>query len=269
MRRVIVTRPASEAVRWTQALQARGWTVLALPLIDIVAPTDRSSLDRARAAWQTYDAVMFVSAAAVEHFFAGVAAVGDVHHTRCWAPGPGTARALQAAGVAAERIDAPDVAAAQFDSEALWQVVARQVGPGHRLLVVRGDNADAMSLGHAVSHEPASRPGQGREWLAQQSEHAGGTVAWCVAYTRRRPVWSDEQRALARTAAVDGSIWLFSSSEAIANLQVLLPDQDWRAASAIVTHPRIAEAARRLGLGSIHMSRPALPDVVRGLESLI
>jgi len=68
MRRVIVTRPASEAERWTQALQAHGWRVEGWPLIDIAAPKDRSSLEQAQRDGSAFDAVMFVSAAAVEHF---------------------------------------------------------------------------------------------------------------------------------------------------------------------------------------------------------
>ena len=75
--RVVVTRPALEAHKWAQALQAQGWPVTVLPLIEIGEPTEPETLawlDRQRrACWQP-DAVMFVSAAAVQHFFAaGVA----------------------------------------------------------------------------------------------------------------------------------------------------------------------------------------------------
>lgn len=265
MKRVIVTRPASEAVRWTQALLTQGWQVEGWPLIDIVAPLDRSSLVQARHDWATFDAVMFVSAAAVEHFFAAAGVAADAGHARYWAPGPGTARALVAAGTPPERIDAPPPDAEQFDSEALWAVVAGQVSPGVRILVVRG-SGDASAQGEPGSDSTAR--GQGRDWLAQRCQEAGARVDWCVAYRRQRPTWSSQRCAQARTAASDGSIWLFSSSEAIAHLQALLPGQDWHAACALTTHPRIAQAARALGVGSIHQTRPALTDVVRALESL-
>jgi len=186
-------------------------------------------------------------------------------HARYWAPGPGTARALVAAGAPAERIDAPPADAEQFDSEALWAVVAGQVSPGARILVVRG-SSDAGAEPASGADAPAR--GQGRDWLAQQCQQAGARVDWCVAYRRQRPLWSSERCAQACAAASDGSIWLFSSSEAIAHLGALLPGQDWHAACALTTHARIAQAARALGFGAVHQTRPALPDVVRALESL-
>ena len=47
-----------------------------------------------------------------------------------------------------------------------------------------------------------------------------------------------------------------------------LPDQDWGQARALVTHPRIAQAARAAGFGSVQECRPALADVVASIESL-
>jgi uroporphyrinogen-III synthase len=72
---------------------------------------------------------------------------------------------------------------------------------------------------------------------------------------------------LARAAATDGAVWLFSSSEAVANLQACLPGQDWGAARALTTHGRIAEAARAAGFGVVREARPALADILASLES--
>jgi len=74
--------------------------------------------------------------------------------TRAWAPGPGTARALQQAGWPAARLDSPPTEAAQFDSEALWQRVAPQVRPGARVLI------GARARGGQTS-EPGPAPGPG------------------------------------------------------------------------------------------------------------
>jgi uroporphyrinogen-III synthase len=63
-------------------------------------------------------------------------------------------------------------------------------------------------------------------------------------------------------------VWLFSSSEAVANLQSLLPDQSWQQARAVATHPRIAQAARTAGFGVVCESRPILGAVVASIESL-
>jgi uroporphyrinogen-III synthase len=68
--RVIVTRPALQALPWVARLQALGVDAVALPLIDIAPVEDGTPLT---AAWSTLAAqamVMFVSANAVAHFFA-------------------------------------------------------------------------------------------------------------------------------------------------------------------------------------------------------
>lgn len=163
--------------------------------------------------------------------------------TRVWTPGPGTARQALALGVPAALIDGPAPDAAQFDSEALWAQVAAQVRPGDRVLIVRG-------------------LGSGREWLAEQIRAAGGTVDFVAAYQRSAPKFTAEQLALAQAAAHDGSLWLFSSSEAIAHL----PGADWSQARAIATHPRIAQAARTAGFGGVSTCKPALADVVSALK---
>ena len=52
-------------------------------------------------------------------------------------------------------------------------------------------------------------------------------------------------------AAPDTVRWHFSSSEAIGHLLDLAPGADWSAASALATHPRIAEHARGAGFGLV------------------
>ena len=281
MKRAVVTRPTGEAQRWVAALQHQGWNALALPLIEIAPAADPQSLCQARARLAEYDALMFVSAPAVAQFFAGqpwpsatgadagadsgadagaATAAGQGGWPRCWAPGPATARALLAAGVPADRIDQPDASADQYDSESLWRVVGPQVVSGHRLLIVRGQT-EAVAVA-------ASPQGNGRDWLANQCRAHGGHVDCCVAYRRRAPAWTVRQRELARAASRDGSIWLLSSSEAIDALRDLLPEADWSQSRAIATHPRIAQAAARLGFGALRISRPALEDVLINLESM-
>ena len=267
--RLIVTRPATEAAHWVQVLHAHGWPAHAVPLIDIGEPTSpeaRAALQAWRADWQRADALMFVSGAAVSHFFAEGALARPVEpgNTRFWAPGPGTARllaqALTTLGVEVDRIDSPAEDADQFDSEHLWPVVAPQVHAGSRILIVRGLSVDAPPGGGPVA-------GNGRDWLIRQCEAAGARVEGCVAYERRPPVLAegDAQRML--EAATAGSVWLFSSSEALAALRVLQPQAHWGAATALATHPRIAQAARETGFGRVIESRPSLNDVLRALES--
>lgn len=251
--RVLVTRPLREALHWCERLRARGVAAEALPLIDI-APTDAGPLAQAWNRLADCRAAMFVSANAVEAFFAA----RPEHlpwptRTAAWATGPGTARALRSAGVPDQALVAPPPDAPQFDSEALWRLVGPDAGlAGARVLIVRGADAGG---------KPAGRP-----WLATQLEAAGAQVHAVAAYARQCPAWDEATRTHAARAT--DALWLFSSSEAVRHLQQLLPDADWHATRALATHVRIADAARAAGFGQVDAVRPGLDEVIASIESL-
>ena len=263
--RVIVTRPQREAQRWVLDLSALGLEALALPLIEVGPVADPADLVRVWQQLADYVGVMFVSGNAVDHFFASKPPLApefiaqEAIKTRAWATGPGTARALLRAGVAPDRLDVPSLDAGQFDSEALWQVVGAQVQPGDRVLIVRGSDRTGST--------PAGQ-GVGREWFANRLRQAGAQAEFVVAYQRCAPDFSAHESDLAQQAASDGSVWLFSSTEAVANLSAWRPAQNWAAARALATHPRIALAAQKAGFGMVCQSRPTLPDVVAALHAL-
>lgn len=246
---VLVTRPLADGRRWVSQLQAAGLPALAMPLLEI-APLLQPSV---RLAWwqrlPQFAALMFVSGNAVEHFLAGWSGPWPAG-LRCLAPGPGTGARLRSLGVPAELIDEPAKDAAQFDSEALWQVVGRRAWAGRQVLLVRGHTAQGDGA-------------LGRNWLAEQLELSGATVGSVEVYERRAPQFSYEQRQRMRQASQDGSLWLFSSSQAISHLPA---DLDWRAARALATHPRIAQAARMAGFVEVIQSRPALPEVLVSIK---
>ena len=252
--RVIVTRPESEARGWTRDLRERGFDAVTLPLMLIAPPPDPAGVAAAWARLAGCRAAMFVSGNAVRHFFAQRPdrAAWPVA-TRAWATGTGTRSALIQAGVDPAWVDSPPAGAVQFDSETLWREVAAQVLAGDRVLIVRGGDAGS--------------DGVGRDWLAGQLIAAGAQVETVLAYVRACPEWGHEQLALARQAANAGCVWLFSSSQAIANLRGLLPGQDWAGCRALATHPRIALAARQAGFGVVCESRPSLDAVTSALES--
>ena len=250
--RVVLTRPRREAGRWAQALTARGHEVLLLPLMAIAPAPDPASLRRSVDALSGYQAAMFVSGSAVRGFFHE--SVPWPGTTRAWCTGPGTARALQECGVPAANIDAPGADAPQFETEALWPLVADQVRAGTRVLLVRGAGPDGQP--------------SGRDWLASRLQAAGAQVDIVASYMRQAPAWSDQERAIASEAASDGSIWLLSSSEALANLRALLPGVPLAQARAVATHERIAQAARDAGFGVVCLSRPSEDAVTATLESI-
>ena len=261
--RVIVTRPAAQAGKWVNALRAAGLDAVSLPLIEIAGPPDPQDV---LAAWQgmaQWDALMFVSANAVEQFFAlRPTQPAAVVSPRCYATGPGTVAALLQAGVPTSQIDAPDHTAAQFDSEALWQVVQTQVHSGWRVLIVRG-NSDAET-----GDEAEASPGVGRDWLAARLAEQGALVEFVLAYVRRAPTLHANALALLQHAAQDGSVWLFSSSEAVGNVCSMAAGQSWHQARAVATHPRIAQAARAAGFGVVCASRPTMAELIASIESL-
>lgn len=279
-RPIVITRPAAQAVAWQQALQVAGYPVVLLPCLSIHPAPDVLPLRSAWAQLVQWRALMFVSANAIEAFFAQRPAdmqwPQGADAPRAWVPGPASAKALEAAAVPTHLIDAPDAQAEQFDSESLWEQVRSQVGGGFQLLVVRGGRADALS---PVS--PPASPGIGREWLAEQVESAGGSVGWLLAYVRGAPQWTDAEYTQAARARDDGAIWLFSSSECVAHLQTLTHSAPvtwrdsagssqsyWSGSVALATHPRIAKAARAAGFGTVHLTRPGLADVLASIESI-
>ena len=275
---VVVTRPQPEAQAWVDALAQRGVRAIALPLIEIRPSRHAPALASAWAEISCFQAVMFVSASAVRYFFAArppESCPAAIDAWRAWATGPGTAKALQQAGIPPERIDCPLADSPQLDSEALWAQVKPQINEAadtarphgrptrpRRVLIVRGSDAQGRKAG--------------RDWLAQQLSAQGIHVEFAVAYERHGPPWSAAMRIQARQAsfsdgggsAQDAPVWVFSSSEAVANLRQALPDLSWANACAIATHPRIAQAARTAGFGVVCESRPGLDAVLASLASI-
>lgn len=238
----------------------------ALPLIGIESLPVSPALQQAWREIASFAAVMFVSGNAVDAFFSSNQALAHAGRAqpaidlianeglRYLAPGPGTVAALLAAGIPASRIDAPAPNAGQFDSEALWAVVAGRPWQGRRVLIVRGQSAGAEMTGAS----------SGRDWLALQLTAAGAVPEFLAVYRRSAPLFTSQQRQTLQDAAGDGSVWLFSSSEAVSHL----PAGDWSQARAVATHPRIADAVRAAGWGVVAESRPALDDIVASIESM-
>ena len=249
--RVIVTRPAEQAVQWVKNLRDAGITAFALPLIDIAAPLDAAAVEQAWRGLARRRLVVFVSPNAAAQFFAqrpaGCAWPDDVAAASI---GPGTTQTLQRLGVPAAAIIEPAADAARFDSEALWLRLATRDWSGAGVLVVRGDG--------------------GRDWLADTLKQRGAQVEFVCAYRRMAPTLTDDARqCLADAIARPGEhLWFFSSSEAIAHLLQLRPGQAWSASHALATHPRIAQRARECGFGVVRETRPTFDAVVACIQSI-
>ncbi len=260
--RVLVTRPAAQAAEWVAAMRSAGIDALSLPLVGIEPAGDVAAL---HAAWHGIGQrrlVMFVSPNAAQQFIAHRPAGMRWPATVLAAsPGPGTTRALVGGGVPAQCIVEPAADAPQFDSEALWAQLAARDWQGADTLIVRGDG--------------------GRDWFADTLRAHGATVAYLQAYRRVAPSFDAAAAALLAAALTQPALhlWFFSSSEAVGNLEtaaalaLAAPGSDasepgWPRASALATHPRIAERARQLGFGRVAQARPTLAGVVACIQSM-
>jgi uroporphyrinogen-III synthase len=248
---VLVTRPAAQAEPWVQWLRAQGGRANALPLIGIAPPPDPAPVQAAWAGLHAWGGLVFVSPNAAEQFFA-LRPEGARWPSALIAasPGPGTSRILRGLGVPAEALIEPAADSAQFDSESLWLQMQRHDWRGQRVLVVRGEG--------------------GRDWLAQALSDAGAQVDFICAYQRSAAPRSPASDALlaAALAAPAGHVWFFSSSESVDHLLGWCPGADWSGATALATHPRIAERARRAGFGRVLEAQPTQAAVWACLQSL-
>lgn len=253
---VIVTRPEREAAVWAAALQTHGLRTEILSLIQIAPLPDTSAM---QALWHQVPqqlAVMFVSANAVRFFMAERPAGLDLGACRAWSTGPGTEAALLACGWPADQIDSPAADTSQFDSEALWALLAPRVESmlGASVLLVRGADAQGRMAG--------------RNWLAQKLSEVGVQVQQTVAYVRQPPELSRHQLQRVVQAMTDGSRWLFSSSEAAQHLLQACPGLNLGQASALATHPRIAERLRLAGWGRVETVPAGLEAQAVSIKSL-
>jgi len=256
---VILTRPLAEGQTWATGLRKAGHRVKNWPLIEVNPLTDVMRLRTVLDAWHGYQAVMFVSRAAVTNALGAMKPKAGWGMTRCWATGPGTRQALREAGVPDSLIDSPPPDAPQFDTEALWTVVKSQLQPVRPVLLLRGSDVDQAD---------ANSQGSGRDWLLRQLALSGIAVEILSVYQRTMPQWDKYRLQEATQAAQDGSVWLFSSSQALDNLAALLPQQDWSATRAMATHERIVQTAKSMGMGKVVFCRPSLAEVLASLESL-
>lgn len=248
---LVLTRPRQQAGDWLARLAAAGVAATSFPLLEIRASDGAA----AAAAWDALPEAalaMFVSPNAVDGLFAArPAGARWPAGTLAACVGPGSARALTAAGVPAAQIVQPPADAASLDSEHLWPLLAGRDWQGRRALFLRGNG--------------------GRDWLAERLRERGATTEYFGVYERGMPRLDPAERARlgALLAAPDAHVWLLSSAEAAGHLAALAPPgTDWARQRAIATHERIAAAARAVGFGHVVLARPDAAAVAAALRSL-
>jgi uroporphyrinogen-III synthase len=223
---IVITRPARQAAPLANEIAALGGKPLIFPTIVILPPRDRAALDHALSHLGGFSYAIFVSANAVEY------GVGDPaawpKHLIAFAPGPGTASALRAAGI-------PDVRMPKttMDSDGLLALPEFADVAGRNVVIFRGSG--------------------GREVLRDDLLARGARVVQVDCYRRSRPSTNPAGLIEAwRDGRVDAVT--ITSSEGLTNLWSLLDAQGrgyFTGTPTFVPHPRIAEQARAVGLTQV------------------
>ena len=228
---IVITRPARQAGALARQISALGGKPLIFPTIIILPPDDRRALDDVQRRLAEFDYAVFVSANAAE-FGVGDGASWPAALT-AFAPGPGTAAAVAAAGLADVRIPKTTM-----DSEGLLALPELAAPAGKRVAIFRG--------------------GAGRDALGDALAARGAQVTYVDCYRRAPPQTGAAGLIDAwREGRIDAIT--LTSSEGLANLWDMLDGygRDRLVQTpAFAVHQRIAERARGFGLAEVIVTEP-------------
>lgn len=221
-RRIMITRPRSQAEALRHRLAELGADVLVQPAIEIIPTDDWRLVDEALNKLDQFDWVVFSSSNGVRYLLERLCSVhGDLRRlggVRLAAIGPGTADELAAYHLKADFV--PD----EFRAESLAGGLAAQAA-GRRFLLAR-----------------ASR---GREVLADELQSAGGEVQQIVVYQSRDATTPDAETAeLLHQGRVD---WVTVTSSAIARSLAAMFGNDLRRTRLVSISPITSATLRELG----------------------
>jgi uroporphyrinogen III methyltransferase/synthase len=193
-KKVMVTRPRSQAEGLAQKIEELGGTVIQCATIQIEPPDSYAELDSAIQTLGIYDWLIFTSVNGVEHFLVRAErlnrSMADIQRVRIAAIGPGTARRLRSAGI--DGCLVPH----QYQAEGLLAALKPESVRGKKILIPRAAKA--------------------RDILPQTLAGWGAEVNVVEAYqTVAPPVDVAALRALFRHKSVDAVT--FTSSSTVAN----------------------------------------------------
>ncbi len=133
-RTIVLTRPRDQSAEMTALLENLGATVLYLPTIQIVEPTDWNPADNAIERLESFDWLIFTSANGVDFFFRRLIEKNRSFPLPCpsiCSIGPATALALQKSGAAS------DLIAEDSRSEGVLRALIEQIGGEDKLQGLR------------------------------------------------------------------------------------------------------------------------------------
>jgi uroporphyrinogen-III synthase len=243
-RGILVTRPAQQAGELARLIAGAGGRAILFPVIEIVEVEDLRPLLDVVARLHEFDLAVFISPNAVDKAMNLVSARGALPPgLRVAAVGQGSARELRRRGV--REVIAP---AGRFDSEALLELPELRDVAGRRVVVFRGEG--------------------GRELLGDTLRARGAELTYAECYRRGRPR-ADAAALLRAWARDEVHAVTVTSSEGLHNLFDMLGKlgQQWlKQTPLFAPHPRIARAARELGIASVIVTGPGDEGLFAGLS---
>lgn len=226
MARVLVTRPQGQSAALCAALQAAGFRVHSLPLLQLEALPELPPAERDRLlALDQYRHVILVSANAVRY---GMAWIGNYWPQlplgpSWYAVGEATARSLRAHGVEAL------TPGTDMSSEGLLAMPRLQAVSGERVLIIKGRG--------------------GRHAMRDELTRRGAVVEELACYRRSCPRYGSGEVAQ-KLSQWQIDIALISSGEGLGNLLALLTPEETSKfvhITLLVPSERVAQIAYRAG----------------------
>ncbi len=224
-----------------QQIAAVGGTPLIFPTIAILPPDDTRALDDVHRRLAQFDYAIFVSANAAE-FGVGDPAAWPAA-LPAFAPGPGTAAALAAAGIGDVRQPRTTM-----DSEGLLALAEFAAPAGKRVVIFRG--------------------GAGRDLLADTLTARGAHVTRVDCYRRARPQGGAEGLTAAwreQPRRCDHADQQRRAGQSLGNARLRTDARALAATPAFVSHPRIAERAHALKLAHVIVAEPTDAGLIASL----
>ena len=242
-RGILVTRPADQAAALAALIRAAGGEPIVFPAIEIADMPDLKPLIALIDRLDAFDLAVFISPSAVNK------ALNLIRARREWparlaaaAVGRGSAKELARYGIG--RVIAPEK---RFDSEALLALPEMGAVAGKRVVIFRGDG--------------------GRELLGDTLAARGASVEYAECYRRVKP-GADAAALLRAWGRNEVAAVTITSSEGLRNLFEAIGKlgQAWlKKTPVFVTHPRMAETARELGIVTVVVTGQGDEGIVAGL----
>ena len=201
-KRIVVTRPRTQAGELTRRLSELGAEVVEFPTIAIEPPLDYAPMDRAIAQLNQYDWLFFTSINGVQSFFDRLRHFGndsqDLEHLKVVAIGPETAGRLKAEGVHVHLVPS------KYQAEGILERLDPNEIRGRQILIPRAAKA--------------------REILPETLRQWGATVDIVQAYKTVLP--QDRQFALRELSEKQIDVITFTSSSTVENFIGVLEGED-------------------------------------------